>query len=84
VQALLDDLESEIKKIPGKVQNLQAKLKRATIKQDKLQAILPDKKRADELRREVHLCPKSTLLDIPTARVPTARLYFSRLTLFLD
>jgi hypothetical protein len=54
VQALLDDLDSEIKKIPGKVQNLQAKLKRATVKQDKLQAILPDKKRADELRREVH------------------------------
>jgi hypothetical protein len=53
---LLDDLESEIKKIPSKVQSLQAKLKRATVKQDKLQAILPDKKRADELRREVNLC----------------------------
>ena len=53
MKALLDDLESEIKKIPGKVASLQAKLKRAVVKQDKLQALLPDKRNADELRREV-------------------------------
>lgn len=55
VEALLEDLESEIKKIPSKVQNLQAKLKRAVAKLDKLQSLFPDKKQSDELKREVGL-----------------------------
>ena len=52
VKSLIEDLEGEIKKIPSKVQSLQAKLKRALVKQDKLQALLPDKKQADILKKE--------------------------------
>ncbi len=53
MEALLEELENEIKRIPSKVQSLQAKLKRAVAKQDRLQSLLPDKKQADELKREV-------------------------------
>jgi DNA repair exonuclease SbcCD ATPase subunit len=59
VQNLLEDLESEIKRIPGKVQNLQAKLNRADAKQEKLQSLLPDKKQADQLKLEVGQTVKS-------------------------
>ena len=55
MESLLEDLESEIKKIPSKVQSLQAKMKRAGVKQEKLQALLPDKKQTEELKREVKI-----------------------------
>ncbi len=50
---MIQDLNDEIKKIPGKVQSLQARLKRAEVRQEKLQALLPDKKQADLLKTEV-------------------------------
>jgi len=52
VTALKEDLNDEIKKIPGKVQNLQSKLKRAEEREKKLQSLLPDKKQADLLNTE--------------------------------
>ncbi len=51
--ALIQELNDEIKKIPGKVQSLQAKLKRAEVRLEKLQALLPDKKQADLIKTEV-------------------------------
>ena len=37
------------------LEDLESKMKRAVVKQEKLQALLPDKKQTEELKREVKI-----------------------------
>ena len=53
VDDVIEYLNSEINKIPGKVNTIQQKLNRHQTKVQQLQDLLPEKKRTDELKQEL-------------------------------